>query len=551
MIIDGRSVPEGETISADVCVVGAGPAGLTVAHRLAEAGLRVVVAEAGPLEPSHAPPDTAVSVGLDYPIAESRARAFGGTSTMWRVRTHAAVHHVRLRELDDDDFRARAWVRGSGWPVQRDELMDAYRDARALFGIRPTRTTSLPDLEQSPFRSEDVEVRVFDFAARRVFTEQAQASMQAHPGVTVLTNTAVIDVRSDGAPHEVSSLTAQARHGVPITFVAQRYVLAMGALENARLLLLSTSRFTNGVGNRHDLVGRFFMEHPHCSTGLFVPNDPALFDRNESFAIHGVDGYTVQKKYGIAAERARSEELLGCAFSLNPAPWTPALMALREGRSRRPGFAAAIALRDTLRRGRLPDDVGRLLAEVARGLPDIVRHGADKVATRARRRLRGHVTSVPDVFKIEAMAEQVPNPDSRVLLTSTKDRFGLPELKLDWRLTREDLAGLARNQELFGAALERAGLGRVQSLVRADDLPPGLNSGPHHMGTTRMSDDAKRGVVDRHARVHGIANLYVAGSSVFPTGGYANPTLTIVALALRLADHLLQPDNRLTVHSDS
>ena len=130
--------------------------------------------------------------------------------------------------------------------------------------------------------------------------------------------------------------------------------------------------------------------------------------------------------------------------------------------------------------------------------------------------------------------EQAPDPENRVTLDAERDRFDLPRPAIHWRWRPLDQRNLTRIHAMITAELEGRGLGRVEITAGA---PPDPNA-HHHMGTTRMHRDPRRGVVDEHARVHGVANLFVAGSSVFPTSGFANPTLTVVALALRLADHL-------------
>jgi choline dehydrogenase-like flavoprotein len=137
-------------------------------------------------------------------------------------------------------------------------------------------------------------------------------------------------------------------------------------------------------------------------------------------------------------------------------------------------------------------------------------------------------------------AEQAPNPRSRVNLHHSKrDQLGLPATQLDWQLSDFDKFSIRRTAELIGIELGRAGLGRVRTDIDEDlSKFPLVETAWHHMGTTRMSENDRTGVVDSACRVHGLSNLYVAGSSVFPTGGRANPTLTIVALAIRLADHL-------------
>jgi choline dehydrogenase-like flavoprotein len=142
-------------------------------------------------------------------------------------------------------------------------------------------------------------------------------------------------------------------------------------------------------------------------------------------------------------------------------------------------------------------------------------------------------------FGVGCACEQTPNPDSRVTLADDTDPLGLRRVRLNWRLTEQERRSFIANIRALGRELAAAGIGRLRPLLPDDGLwEKVVGGGSHHMGTTRISDDPKRGVVDRDCRVHGIDNLYVAGSSVFVTSGSANPTLNILALAYRLVDHL-------------
>jgi choline dehydrogenase-like flavoprotein len=141
-------------------------------------------------------------------------------------------------------------------------------------------------------------------------------------------------------------------------------------------------------------------------------------------------------------------------------------------------------------------------------------------------------------FRLNQMTEQIPNPDSRILLVEEKDAFGRNRVCLDWRLSSSDIRSIIRSQEIINEELQKAGLGRLQITMTKKKLPSNLQGGWHHMGTTRMHVNPGKGVVDENCRAHGISNLFIAGPSVFPTCGYANPVLTIVALAIRLADHV-------------
>lgn len=147
----------------------------------------------------------------------------------------------------------------------------------------------------------------------------------------------------------------------------------------------------------------------------------------------------------------------------------------------------------------------------------------------------------PDAFRVELKLDHAPKPDSRITLSSQRDALGMPQPVLDWRLTLEEKRSVRRTTQLMGEVLGSLDIGRLQidEWLRTDDntWPEDIRS-YHHMGGTRMSRHPQAGVVNSDCRVHGMTNLYIASSSVFPTSGFSNPTLTIVALTLRLADHL-------------
>jgi len=301
-------------------------------------------------------------------------------------------------------------------------------------------------------------------------------------------------------------------------------VLACGGLENPRLLLAANRQIKVGLGNQRDWVGRCFMEHPHLNAARALVADPAVL----SFYTHGQggghgQGLEVVGCLNQSPERQRAGQLLNF----------DALFTVDDiGES---GFAALRRIWSAAGQGEWPDHLGADLWQALIDLDDTAAGLAGRFGLRDYQ---------PDTasFRMWCSAEAAPDPDSRVKLGDRLDALGMPEIALDWRLSELDKRSLLAGHQAVAEELGRTGLGRLQiaEWLTADDdrWSPSLEGGDHHIGTTRMSLDPGQGVVDPSSRVHGIANLYVAGSSVFPTSGSANPTLTIVALALRLAEHL-------------
>ena len=298
-------------------------------------------------------------------------------------------------------------------------------------------------------------------------------------------------------------------------------VLAAGGIENPRLLLLSNHVHRRGLGNDRDLVGRFFAERLSARSGYLVPAVPELVGRAGLYAIHKVDpGVRVQGALRVCDAAQRERQLLNCAFFLlardqsMTAEAVRSIASLVKARRRRPLSVAAV-----------PGHV----RNIATGVGDLGAFALDRLRRPDQTRR---------VLVLRVQAEQAPNRSSRVTLGTRRDPFGHPVARVDWRPAASDRASIRASQEMVDGAVRAAGLGHVE-LMLGDESPPALIEGNfHHLGTTRMHVDPAHGVVDADCRVHSVRNLYVAGSSVFPTYGCSNPTLTVVALALRLADHL-------------
>lgn len=528
MIVDSKSIDHDQSIETDVCIIGAGVSGLTLAHEFADQELRVLLLEGGGMEPDSLSQSLFWGENIGhpyYPLDTARISGVGGSAHRWNIDLmRNGSFGVRLHPLDELDFQEREWVPNSGWPFDKSHLDPFYERAHAFCKIGPY-TYDPVDWEtpqetwRLPFSGDRVKTTIFQFAERSTFLDERLESLKSVENIRILTYAHVTRLKTDESAGTVKSVDVTSYSGHSFSIESRLFILASGAIETPRLMLLSNQVLNCGLGNQHDLVGRFFMEHPHLWAGRFYPANPSVVGRTGLYRIHWAKGTPVMGKIAIGEDVQRSEGILNTCVSIHPEVYKP-----------RPNAAPSwpvISWPLLQARGHAEN------LEPAGAFGSFCRE-ARKAFGRAYRSLKK-----PGVhFRLNQMSEQMPNPDSRVVLSGEKDVFGRNRVQLNWQLTALDLKTIARSQRVLDEELRKAGLGRLEVISEDELLTADVHGGWHHMGTTRMHGDPKKGVVDRDSRVHGLSNLFIAGSSVFPTGGYANPVLTTVALCMRLADHV-------------
>lgn len=541
MFIDSRSIGENEVIDTDVCVVGAGVAGLTLAQEFKQAPFNTCIIESGGVHPDKTTQSLywGENVGLRYyPLDTARARFLGGSSHFWGVKLPEQGIGVRLRPMDPIDFEERDWVPHSGWPFTKDHLDPYYERAQKICQIGPYCYTpqewEQPGLRtRLPFLGQRVQTTMFQFGLRDVFFKQYATEVKQAENITALLHGNVVEIDTNEYGSQVTRVRVACLEGRRFWVSAKIYVLAMGALEIPRLLLLSNRVHQNGLGNEHDLVGRFFMEHPHLWCGAFFPSSVATANSTGLYEIFRHQGTPVMGKITLSQETLRQERLLNWVTSIHPDYKLTDKHFLGHFDS---GVSAARDLKRNLLKGRVAKSFKNHFIPALAGTHHMLR----RIYRKTRRKFDKdyHGAAFKTIFRLNPMVEQAPNPESRVFLGTETDALGQPRIKLNWQLTALDTYTITRAQEILSEELQRAGLGHLWIETRRDEVFKGVHGGWHHMGTTRMHADPKKGVLDPDGRVHGIANLFVGGASAFPTGGYANPVLTTVALVLRLADHI-------------
>jgi len=537
-MVSSATVEAGSRLEADLVIVGAGAAGITIAKRLAGTSHRIVVLESGGQEPDAFTQSLykgAIAGQPTDPIDVSRLRYFGGTTNHWAGW---------CRPLDPADFRRRADWPESGWPIARSDIDPYYQEAAALCQLGPVSFDDLPFWQRQrggravapfPLDANLLRTAIFQVSPPTRFGKVYGPALEAANNIRLILNATVLELlpavasRTDQPRKSVGSVRVTTKDSKSFTVSARAFVVALGGIESARLLLLSDKVNPTGAGNENDLVGRYFMDHPWLTEACYLRftrdgiQAPLYFDELS------LAGARIFGAITAAPELLEREKI--AAFRL----------VLRPSRVSTVGADSVRTLAAELKRGAFPENLGEHVSNIFSDI-DVLADSAYKTVTGSKKGWFADDNTRP--YKgafVDLNFEQRPNRDSRVLLDNSVDAFGQRRVRLDWRLSETDRRTATRALDILAHEFGRIGLGRTRirlDLANGAPWPRELIGSNHHSGTARMAENPKLGVVDGNCRVHSTTNLYIAGSAVFPTTGYANPTMTIVALASRLAVHL-------------
>lgn len=553
MIADARRAALPDTVRADVVIVGAGPAGITLALELEGSGLAIVLVEAGG--------DTFDKAGLEYLRAQAVTPPAHSPGEMYRRRQvggASAIWGGRCIPFDPIDFEDRPWMAAARWPIGYDDVAPFYPRAMALAeaglaefdaGTAATREAA-PAL---PGTGADVVLeRIERFSHPTDFGGWYRKRLAASRDIRLFTNAAVEQVLTDADGAATIGVRLRLPDARAVTIAAPRVVLAAGGIETARLLLASDETRTAGLGNEHDLVGRYYQCHLEGELGTIAFHPPAGHRRFDYFRSH--DGVYCRRYLWLSPEAQRRERLAGLVLRpahpgiVDPAHRHPVLSAMYLAKSLIvPEYARKMtALEEDARRTRGGSAAAfhaAHLRNVTLGAPRLLGFGVDWVRRRilARRKLPSVVLDERGgVYPLDLNGEQEPHRDSRVRLGDTRDAAGMRRTIIAWRCTAGDRDRMIAGVRTIAAAVNAGGaatitLGDAEAEAWRDHPVP---VGGHHIGTARMGATARDGVCDANAELFATRGVFIAGAAAFATSSFANPTLTLLALTLRLARHL-------------
>jgi choline dehydrogenase-like flavoprotein len=552
VILDAKNIENLAQLTTDVCIVGSGAAGITLALELGRHNIDVIVLTGGRERESAADRDlyrgTPAAGHPHEPLEENRRRVFGGTTVAWGGR---------CIPLEPIDFSPRPWVPHSGWPVTYGEVRPYFDRAMELCEAGPfsfdAATVFPPDRGPllDDFDNEDISTTNLErWSPPTNFAKRYKNELRQAPSLQVILGGHAVHVQLDADGKSVKHIVASASGEHRFFVTGRSYVLAAGGLENPRLLLNSDDVQSTGIGNSADLVGRFYMSHLTGVVEKVTMADPrpvlrSAFEKDS-------EGVYCRRRFALTPFAQTTREVGNAIATLHRPPISSAV-------HRDPLFSAAFlakSYRDVARQGS-PGAVlvGLRASSAARSEHWRVLAGtrADSIAAVARIFRDRYLSKrrLPSVLAPSSAAEQhilyqtehAPNPDSRVILADDRDAFGLRRMTVLPAFSDVDAETVVELHRLLAERFDKTGLGHVEFNEQRlrehiSDYPGQFNSQAHQLGTTRMSLEPADGVVDVNCEVHGVSGLFVMGGSVFPTGGHANPTLTIVALSVRLAAYL-------------
>ncbi len=539
MILDAAELEAGAVLQADLCIVGAGAAGISIALQFEGTATQVVRLEAGGATIEAAAQVLAegeLAPGCRHPPPHRyRPRRFGGATTLWGGR---------CMPLDPIDFSARAWVPHSGWPIEAADLDPYYPAANLICEAGDFDYAAPPGMKQilqGFFGHSFTDAGLERFSCPTDFAARYRTRLAAAGNIRVVLHANATGIATADGGRTAAFVQTRAPGGRCLDVRARHIVLAAGGLEIPRLLLASRSPdHPAGIGNAHDAVGRYYMCHLAGTLGRLRP----LTAVDHGYAL-SEEGVYCRRRFAIrpaAQARLRTGNMVARLHHPrigDPAHRSGALSALR--------LAAPLITPEYATRLQDGPASAAVMARHAVNIAATPLHTAGfllhwlRRRTLAARKFPSIIVRPPGgTYSLDIHAEQFPNPDSRVTLAGSRDALGVPRLRVDWRHLPSDIVTVRRGLHALSADLSSSGTARLawnDDALEEHLLRDGAYGG-HHIGTARMSADPRRGVVDADCRVHGLANLWIAGSAVFPTSGQANPTLTIVGLALRLACRL-------------
>ena len=514
MHTDARTLDNESTIEGDICIIGAGAAGISIALEFMNTAYKVILLEGGGFEYEERLQelyDGKITGQRYYPIKSSELHYFGGTTGHWGGMCSL---------FDPIAFQKRDWVDMSGWPFPQETLIPYYKRGHTvldldIFEFDLAYYQKLdPTLSVLPFDDKVVWTKIWKFSPPTRFGAKYKDTIVKSKNIHLYTYANVVDITANENISSVKTVTTKNYAGKTHQVSAKYFILACAGIQNPRVLLAANKQASKGLGNDNDLVGRFFMEH------LDVKSAELWLTQKSDLKLYMSVPPRIQGEMAIMPQKQAEDRILNGIVTFIPLDFAKKF----------PPYIEIWSSGDPRKNQKKADH-------------DFYYAGGNKIQRFFDYFKSEKIKNSHQSFQMALRMEQAPNPLSRVTLSREKDELGVPRAALNWAFTPLEKRSIRKIYEIIGQQAGASGIGRVKlseelTDEKNNDVPTNTSGGWHHMGTTRMSNDPKSGVIDANCQVHGIHNLFVAGGSCFPTETEINPTYTIVALSIRLADYI-------------
>lgn len=490
MFLELDSLQKDKIVECDICIVGAGAAGISMALEFANSDLNVVLLESGAMEFEQNTQmlNKGQISGLKYvPLETARLRFFGGTTNHWAGQS---------TPLEPIDFEDRDWVAEGGWPINYQEYSKYLLRAQKVckLGNTPFDEALWSDKFDSPFEDGKFQSVIFRYPNPIVrFGQAYREDIENSKNVQCILNANATNLMQND-DDSINHILVKSLSGKTIQVQAKSYVLATGCIQNVKLLMNSNLKHDKGIGNNYDQLGRYFMEHPNYDTGevYFADSEGVLALTKPRTQL---DGQEVRIDFQLTPEEQKKHKILNHSVFFIHKPLPP--------------------------------------EKFDEGIVGTISKYWKKVENKL------NLNSEPERYKLRVRLEHAPIKDSRVELINEQDALGMYNVKLNLKMSELETKTISVLEMEVAKLLGAQNVGRMKTNFAAGtEWQQKVGWQYHHFGGTRMHNSPEKGVVDSDCKVHGVDNLFIASSSVFPTCGHANPTLNIVAITLRLADHL-------------
>ncbi len=525
MIIDAQDIEGQSTFKADICILGGGIAGIVLANELLHTNKTIILLESGSEQYDDKVQALyeAESIPSVFPNPRrSRLRLLGGSSNHWENS---------IERFSPIDFKKRSWVNDSGWPFTYEELEPYYTKAEEYarvgkdgyhFGFWGGKLNGTDIFSNSAsFNSKVTKSPLYPTQ----FYREYGGNLNNAKNINIIKNANVIDLTYDNEKQLVKSVIFRTlKKDVQHRVDAKVFIMCLGGIENTRMLLTFNETHDDQLGNHHANVGRYFMEHPTIRAAHFLPFNEYQLDKIYEGMLDGELYIRGRASLNDSAQRKYRTNNLRIYFTR--------LSKLELST----GISSAHIVSNSVKKGEAPDDFGGHLLNIIKDLDHIaetiLKKEMDTSFFDSAHKFGG--------YQITSMIEQTPDRNNQITLGKSKDQLGIKKVKIDFHISEYDKAKAWKTLELLAKDPSFQTIGRIRLLKERDSRlwKSQLGFGQHHMGTTKMSNNIKNGVVDPSLKVFGTKNFYISGSSVFPTGGHVPPTLTIIAITIRLADKL-------------